>query len=240
MTRIVLVETSHPGNIGAVARAIKNMALTDLVLVRPKHFPHADATARASGADDVLARARVVDSLDQALADCTMAFASSARQRTIRWPELTPREAAAAIAAQPAGGRAAVVFGPETSGLTNEHIARCQRLVVIPSAPEFPSLNLAMAVQVIAYEIRLASTTSAPAGAATTPAPLADLENYYAHLERVLRASGFLDPANPRHLMQRLRRLYARAEPDQNEVNILRGVLTAVWDDRDGGGDADS
>ncbi|MEM8982859.1 MAG: RNA methyltransferase [Pseudomonadota bacterium] len=230
-TRIVLVETSHPGNIGAVARAIKNMGLTDLTLVRPALFPHADATARASGADDVLARARVVDSLDAALADCTLAYAASARQRTIRWPELAPREAAADVAQH--AGRAAIVFGPETSGLTNEHIARCQRLVFIPSAPDFPSLNLAMAVQVVAYELRLASLDTAPP--ADPEAPLAtqeELENFYGHLERVLLESEFLDPDNPRHLMQRLRRLFARALPDQNDVNILRGVLSALWDER--------
>ncbi|MEO1035724.1 MAG: RNA methyltransferase, partial [Pseudomonadota bacterium] len=168
-TRIVLVETSHPGNIGAVARAIKNMGINDLALVRPKYFPHADATARASGADDVLARASVVDTLDEALAGCTLSFAASARQRTIRWPEVAPREAAATIAAQPADARAAVVFGPETSGLTNEHIARCQRLVFIPSSPAFPSLNLAMAVQVIAYEVRLAALSPPPPAASEAP-----------------------------------------------------------------------
>lgn len=234
MTRIVLVETSHPGNIGAVARAIKNMGLSDLVLVAPKHFPHADATARASGADDVLARARVTATLDEALADVTIAFAASARQRTIRWPEATPREAATQVAAAAAGGgRAAVVFGPETSGLTNDHIARCQRLIVIPSDAEFPSLNLAMAVQVIAYELRLAGLDAAPMAEPREPlARHEDLENFYAHLEQVLLASGFIDPNNPRHLMQRLRRLFARAEPDQNDVNILRGILTALWDDR--------
>ncbi len=233
-TRIVLVETSHPGNIGAVARAMKNMGLSDLVLVAPKTFPHADATARASGADDVLARARVVDSLEAALADCSLAFAASARQRTIRWPECAPREAAEEVAAAAASTRAAFVFGPETSGLTNEHIARCQRLVVIPSAPEFPSLNLAMAVQVIAYELRVGALDAPTTDAAAEPEPARheELEHYFNHLERVLTESGFLDPDNPRHLMQRLRRLYARARPDQNDVNILRGILAAVWDER--------
>ncbi|MEM1262203.1 MAG: RNA methyltransferase [Pseudomonadota bacterium] len=230
-TRIVLVETSHPGNIGAVARAIKNMGLTDLTLVRPAVFPHADATARASGADDVLARARVVDTLDEALADCTLAFAASARQRTIRWPEAAPRAAAAEVAAH--AGRAAMVFGPETSGLTNEHIARCQRLVFIPSSPTFPSLNLAMAVQVVAYELRLAGLgAAAVVEPESPPATHGEMENFYGHLERVLLDAEFLDPKNPRHLMQRLRRLFARALPDQNDVNILRGILSAVWDER--------
>ena len=209
---------------------MKNMGLTELVLVRPREFPHADATARASGADDVLARARVVERLEEALADCHFAIAASARQRTLDWPQYEPREAAARLTAENCGGATAVVFGPEKSGLTNEHLAACQASLSIPSVPEFGSLNLAMAVQVIAYELRLASRE--PPAEPLRKVPLAtgeELEHYYAHLETVLTEAGFLNPDNPRHLMQRLRRFTARARPDQNEVNILRGVLSALW-----------
>ncbi|MEO0997001.1 MAG: RNA methyltransferase [Pseudomonadota bacterium] len=229
--RIVLVETSHPGNIGATARAMKNMGLSDLVLVRPAVFPDAEATARASGADDVLARARVVDRLDEALADCVYTVAASARQRTIAWPEYEPREAAAALLQHAASGRVAAVFGREKSGLTNDELARAQALLTIPSVPSFASLNLAMAVQVVAYELRLAAREPRAAKAANDVplATQAELAHYFVHLERVLTESGFLNPDNPRHLMRRLRRLYARALPDQNEINILRGILSSLW-----------
>ncbi len=228
--RIILVETSHPGNIGAAARAMKNMALTDLCLVQPKHFPHADATARASGADDVLARASVFDSLEAALADCQYAFAASARQRTIEWPEYSPVEAAEKVGSLPGDVLCAFVFGPETSGLTNEHIGLCQGLICIPTNPEFGSLNLAMAVQVVAYQLLIgAGAESARVRPPAEPlAKQAELEHFYAHLEQVLLEHAFLDPENPRHLMQRIRRLFARAEPTGNEVNILRGIIAAL------------
>jgi len=205
-----------------------------LVLVNPKQFPHADATARASGADDVLARAVVVDRLEGALADCVWSAAASARQRTITWPELEPRQAAAKLVAQAECGKTAVVFGPERSGLNNEQLALCQALLCIPAAPGFSSLNLAMAVQIVAYELRLALGTksaSAPDRRQTPLATQSELELYHQHLERVLIEAEFLNPENPRHLMRRLRRLYARAEPDKNEINILRGILTALWPD---------
>lgn len=229
--RIVLVETSHPGNIGATARAMKNMGLSDLVLVRPAAFPAADASARASGADDVLARARVVERLEEALADCVYTVAASARQRTIAWPEHEPREAAAELLRQAVSGPVAAVFGREKSGLTNDELARAQALLTIPSVPSFGSLNLAMAVQVVAYELRLAAREprAADRGNEVPLATQAELEHYFAHLEQVLTASGFLNPDNPRHLMRRLRRLYARALPDQNEINILRGILSSLW-----------
>lgn len=230
----VLVETSHPGNIGAAARAMKNMAFSDLRLVRPKYFPHAEATARASGADDVLARAGVYESVPDALADCQFAFAASARQRTITWPEYTPTEAQAKISGLPPETRAAFVFGPETSGLTNTDIGYCQGLVCIPSNTAFGSLNLAMAVQVIAYQLfALAQPTHvAPQAGKEPPARHEDLEKFLGYLESVLVESEFLDPENPRHLMQRLRRLISRAEPSGNDVNILRGILAALWAQR--------
>lgn len=230
--RIVLVGTTHPGNIGATARAMKNMGLSDLALVRPRCFPHDDATARASGADDVLTHALVCDTLDEALADCRFVAGTSARSRSIAWPSLPPRACAERLVEESARGMPAVVFGPEKSGLTNDDLDRCHVLLSIPTHPDFSSLNIAMAVQVITYELRVAAlgTTDVSKGH-EDHVPLAtagDLEHFYAHLEATLVASGFLDPENPRHLMRRLRRLFARAEPDQNEVNILRGILASL------------
>lgn len=228
--RIILVGTTHPGNIGATARAMKNMGLSDLVLVSPRHFPHEDATARASGAEDILDAARVAPSLDEALSDCSYVAGSSARARSIGWPSMTPRECAERLVEESRHGVAAVVFGPEKSGLTNEDIDRCNTLLTIPTEPGFSSLNLAMAVQVIAYELRVAAMTGddSPVEPEVPPATSEERENFYEHLEDVLTRSGFLDPDNPRLLMRRLRRLFIKAELDQNEVNILRGMLAAL------------
>lgn len=228
--RIILIGTTHPGNIGAAARAMKNMGLADLVLVEPRQFPHEDATARASGAEDVLASTRVFATLDDALADCVYVAGASARSRTIGWPSLAPRECAARLVTESQQGTAAVVFGPEKSGLTNDHLDRCHVLLTIPTEPDFSSLNLAMAVQVLSYELRLAGVGSESAEE-LRDVPLAtaeEMELFYAHLEQVLTDSGFLDPDNPRLLMRRLRRLFIRAVPDKNEVNILRGLLSSL------------
>lgn len=224
--RVVLVETTHPGNIGAAARAMKNMGLERLYLVDPKSFPHADATARASGADDILARAVVCSDLAEAVAGCTRVFGCSARRRTLGWPEVDARGCATLAASW--SGEVALVFGREHSGLSNREMDLCNDLLYIPSNPEFSSLNVAAAVQVVAYELRLAA--SAP-GAAAAPAgePLAgadDLERFYVHLEETLVHIGFLDPENPRQLMRRLRRLFNRTGLEQTELNILRGILT--------------
>ena len=235
--RIVLVGTTHPGNIGACARAIKNMGLTDLVLVNPRYFPHEEATARASGADDILAGARVVATLGAAIADCVYVAGASARSRAINWPSLEPRECASRLLDESVNGRVAVVFGPEKSGLSNTDLDHCDTLLTIPTNPDFSSLNLAMAVQIITYELCLAGRDARPDGY-EADAPLAtseELEYFYAHLEQVLKDIRFLDPGNPRTLMRRLRRLFIRARPDKNEVNILRGILTAV--DRKGSAD---
>lgn len=232
--RIILVATTHPGNIGAVARAMKNMGLTDLALVNPRHFPHAEATARASGAVDVLEQARVFDCLADAVADCVYVAGASARSRTIDWPFLEPRECAAKLLQEGVAGRVAVVFGPEKFGLTNADLDLCNALLTIPTDPAFSSLNLAMAVQVITYELRLAGRGGAPA-VPEPEAPAAtseEMELFYAHLEQVLLETRFLDPDNPRHLMRRLRRLFVRAAPDKNEINILRGILSAVQKER--------
>lgn len=229
--RIVLHATSHPGNIGAAARAMKVMGLTDLRLVAPALFPHPEAVARASGADDVLAAARRHATLPEALAGCTLVVGASARARNLAAPMLDPRRCAVRIRNLPAGDAAAIVFGPERIGLTNEELDLCHFQLNIPADAAYGSLNLAAAVQVVAYELLMAAQANSGAAAATPenpPATADEMEQFYLHLERVLRAAEFLDPANPKHLMRRLRRLYGRARPDRNEYNILRGMLTAV------------
>lgn len=232
--RIVLVETSHPGNIGASARAMKTMGLSDLTLVAPTDFPSAEATARASGADDVLAAARVVDSLDAAIADCGFVIGASARMRSLAWPVVDPRAAAEAVWSEVGETPVAVVFGPEHSGLTNEDMARCQRLVHIPANPDYASLNIAMAVQVICYELRMAHPDRVPLPIdeeSLREAPLAnaeELEGFHRHLETVLSDAGFLNPDHPRQLKLRLRRIFHRSRLDRNEINILRGMLVAL------------
>lgn len=228
--RIILVGTTHPGNIGAVARAMKNMGLSELMLVQPRFFPHEEANARASGAEDVLDAARVVTTLEEAISECTFVAGASARCRSIDWPGMAPRECAARLAAQSANNTVAAVFGPEKSGLTNEHLDLCNTLLSIPTDPVFNSLNLAMAVQILTYEIRLAGMqTPVPRREPESPpATAAELEFFYEHLEQVLHTSGFLDPDKPRLLMRRLRRLFVKAEPDKNEINILRGMLRAL------------
>ncbi|MEL7024822.1 MAG: RNA methyltransferase [Pseudomonadota bacterium] len=230
--RIVLVGTTHPGNIGAVARAMKNMGLEQLALVNPKTFPSAQAVARASGATDILNNAQVHTSLDDAVADCGWVIGTSARRRSIAWPTLLARDAATEVLQRAATAPVAVVFGPEKTGLSNEDMDRCAALVAIPTT-EFSSLNLAMAVQVIAYELfvqrddfDVRQTEDSP------PATAQELEHLYNHIERLALDSGFLNPENPRYLMRRLRRLFARATPDQNEVNILRGLLAQLESDR--------
>jgi TrmH family RNA methyltransferase len=227
--RIVLVNTSHPGNIGAAARAMKNMGLTELSLVDPQLFPSAEATARASGADDLLAAADCAATLEQALEGCSLVIGASARNRTLPLPTLDPRDCAALVGQQPPDTRTAIVFGRERTGLTNDELDRCHYLVQIPTNPDYPSLNLAAAVQVVAYELRMASglSLSQPENKHRY-ATAEEMELFYRHLEETLIAIDFLDADNPRQLMRRLRRLFARARPNENEINILRGVLTAI------------
>jgi TrmH family RNA methyltransferase len=228
--RFVLVATRHPGNVGAAARAMKTMGFANLVLVNPTAFPHAEATARAAGADDVLQRARVVGTLAEAISDCGLVLATTARVRgRYYWPEFTPREAVPRMLAAAAGGEAALVFGPERTGLTNDELERCHALVRIPADPEFESLNLAQAVQILAYEIRCTgSTAGAPAPREPPLAPVAELARLYAHLDEVLHEVDFTDRNGGPHLLRRLIRVFGRAELDQHEVNILRGVLASV------------
>jgi TrmH family RNA methyltransferase len=227
--RIVLVETTHPGNIGATARAMKNMGLTRLSLVKPQRYPSHEASARAAGADDVLAAAQLCDSLDQALEGCGLVFGASARSRSIPWPQLDPRQAAVRAVQASAADEVALVFGREHAGLSNLELDRCNYLVTIPTNPEFASLNVAAAVQVLSYELRVAAQEAAPASPLNEPlASAEERERFYQHLEQVLLDLEFLNPDNPKHLMRRLRRLFNRVEMDCNEVNILRGILTAV------------
>ena len=226
--RIVLINTSHPGNIGAVARAMKVMGLENLYLVEPKEFPCAEATARASGADDVLAKAVVCHSLPEALAGCRYVVGTSARSRNIAWPLLTPRESAEKLTAESESGEVALVFGREHSGMTNEELESCHELVNIPSNPEYSSLNIAAAVQVLAYEVMLADGASKPEQEKRDLATADEMESFYGHLETTLTELQFLDPNQPRKLMRRLRRLFNRAEPDKTEMNILRGILSAA------------
>jgi tRNA (cytidine32/uridine32-2'-O)-methyltransferase len=229
--RIVLVEPSHPGNIGASARAMKTMGLTDLTLVAPTYFPSEEATARAAGADDILANARVVPTLVDAISDCGFVVGATARLRSMRWPVVDPRRCAEMVWDHVGRGRAAIVMGPEQSGLTNDDLGRCQLLVHIPTNPDFGSLNLAMAVQVLCYELRMAKTESQELREERRSAPLAsaaELEGFHAHLERVLADAGFLHPAHQKQLKLKLRRLFHRARLDQNEINILRGAVAAL------------
>lgn len=228
LIRIVLVNTSHPGNIGACARAMKTMGLSALTLVQPKIFPSAEAIARAAGAEDILENATLCDSLEQALTGCTLVVGASARARTIEWPELAPREAATRLTAEAAQAPVALVFGCEHSGLSNEELDRCHFLTRIPANPAFASLNIASAVQVFAYEILLAHGAPAREAEEHSPVGAEQMELFYAHLEQVLVQTGFLSPRLPKKLMRRLRRLFNRARPDHNEMNILRGMLTEI------------
>jgi TrmH family RNA methyltransferase len=225
--RIVLVDTQHPGNVGACARAMKNMGLESLVLVRPCSPADPEAVARAAGAADLLARARIVDSLDEAIGECGPVFGTTARPRSANWRVVSAREAARELAGATAARPAAILFGGERSGLANEALERCGALIRIPCAPAYESLNLAQAVQIVAYEIRMASLAGAPEPAA--PAASADeMRALNAHLERVMTQSGFMHEGNAGQLGLRVRRLIARAAPDDGEVRILRGWLAAI------------
>lgn len=226
--RVVLSHTSHPGNIGAAARAMKTMGIVSLHLIKPKRFPDAEAEAMASGATDVLQNARVCANLAEALQGTVYALAVSARRRELAYASVDARSAAPALVAAAQQGEVAIVFGTEMSGLTNEEILQCRAMAHIPADPAYSSLNLAAAVQVMAYEARVAAFGVQPLPAAESdPARHEDVENFYLHLEQSLLASGFLDPANPRRLIPRLRRLFGRARLEQEEVNILRGMLNS-------------
>ena len=229
--RIVLSHTSHPGNIGAAARAMKTMGLRSLYLIEPKFFPHTEAEARAAHATDVLQQAQVCTDLDQALDQTVLTAAVTARPRELSHDVFDARQGARALlrhAAQPL----ALLFGRENAGLTTAEVSKCQIIIHIPANPEYPSLNLASAVQVMAYELRMAlieqSGSASSSAAPYPPASFNELESFYAHLEEAMMISGFLDPQNPKRLMQRVRRLCARARLEKEEVQILRGILAAL------------
>ncbi len=238
--RIVLVETSHPGNIGAVARALKNMGLQELVLVRPKLFPHPEASARASSAVELLESARVEYDLAAALQGCGLVLATTSRERDQYFRVIDVRAAAQRAVLAAAHSPVAIMFGSERTGLTNEELRYAHALLSIPANPDYPSLNLAMAVQIVSYEILRATlpaelpavTAAAGHGPEPRAAPLAtpeQMDQMYQHLATVLDEIDFRDRTQSGgHLMRRIRRLLQRAEPDANEVNILRGILTAV------------
>nr|WP_254212948.1 RNA methyltransferase [Burkholderia multivorans] len=236
-TRFVLVEPSHPGNVGAAARALKTMGFSRLVLVAPR-VPHVqsdpEAVAMASGADDVLASAHVVSTLGEALSGVHWSIALTARTREYGPPRLAPRTAAAHACTQVESGDIALVFGNERTGLANEHVEQCSALAHIPANPAYSSLNLAQAVQVLAYELRVAfleqtsEPAQQPAADTGTLAQSEEIERMYLHLENALIALDFLDPRNPKKLMPRLRRLFARTGLEREEVNILRGIAKHI------------
>lgn len=244
--RIVLCQPRHPGNIGAVARAMKTMGLSRLYLVEPERMvaglPDAEAEARAAGASDILAAACFCDSLDQALSGVAHAAAVTARMRGIGPEAASAREVAEKFVAAARGAEVALVFGNESSGLRNEQVMRCDYCVTIPTNPEFSSLNLGAAAQVLAYEMRLAALAAggdevdggsggARGGGRSLSAEVAprdDVERFFAHLERTMIATGFLDPAQPKRLLPKLRRLFGRTALERDELNILRGFLASV------------
>lgn len=234
--RIVLVQPTHPGNVGATARAMKNMSLRSLYLIAPERYPSPEATDRAVGADDVLKNAVICASLDEALMDCHLVIGTSARRRRIEWPGLDPESCARRLVDGAQEGPVALLFGQERMGLTNAELDRCHFVVTIPADKEYSSLNLASAVQILAYEIYGVAQTGTTASASDAregkPGSSEDMQRLYQHLEEVMLEIGFLKPANPRRLMRRLMRLFNRAGLDHNELNILRGILTAVQQSR--------
>jgi len=223
--RVILSHTSHPGNIGAAARAMKTMGLSKLYLINPRHFPDAQALAMAAGADDVLANAVVCTSLDEALQGVVFVAGMSARVRDISQEVFAPREAMPLVIQQ-AQQPVALLFGTEMSGLSNEELARCHLMVRIPVNPDFTSLNIAASVQLVTYELRLAAGLGDCGAPEVTPAPAEHVEGFFRQLEEALCEIGFLSSKHPTKLMHKLRRLYARARLEPEEINILRGILT--------------
>ena len=226
--RVVLSHTTHPGNIGAAARAMKTMGLRHLHLINPRHFPDAQADAMAAGADDLLREAVVCSSVDEALQGVVFTAAMTARLRDISLEVKSPREAMPLLLQQAAQQPVALLFGTEMFGLTNEEIGKAQALVSIPANPGFSSLNLAAAVQVMGYELNVAAQNHLPSAPEIRSAPHEQMEGFFTHLEKTLLEIGFFTTQNPARLMQRLRRLYARARPEPEEINILRGILSVT------------
>lgn len=229
--RIVLVNTSHTGNMGSAARAMKTMGLSQMVLVDPQAQPDDNAYALAAGASDLLANARIVSTLDEAIADCGLVIGTSARSRTLSWPMLDPREAGEKLVTEGMQHPVALVFGRERTGLTNDELQKCHYHVAIPANPEYSSLNLAMAVQTLCYEVRMHLLQQEQVGETDMAVdyPSAEqLEGFYQHLEQTLLKTGFIADDHPGQVMSKLRRLFNRARPEAVELNILRGILTSV------------
>jgi tRNA (cytidine32/uridine32-2'-O)-methyltransferase len=236
--KIVLVETSHTGNMGSAARAMKTMGLTNLCLVNPIIKPDSQSISLAAGASDIIKNAQLFASLEQAIADCTLVIGTSARSRSLQWPHLTPKECSDKIVQETTNARSkvALVFGRERVGLTNEELQKCHYHVGIPANPDYSSLNLAMSVQVLCYEIRMSMLNLDDQrselkgnGNINSEFPVdADIERFYQHLEQTLLQTGFINANHPGQIMGRLRRLFTRARIEQQELNILRGILTSI------------
>jgi len=228
--RIILVETSHPGNVGASARAMKTMEQEELYLVNPKNFPSSEAIAMASGADDVLQNAVITSTLEDALTGCNYVIGATSRSRSLGWPTLEPRECVEMISKKIASSKVAVIFGPEHSGLNNEDLSRCNSVINIPSNKLFSSLNLAMAVQIICYELKIyVDRKNTPKGIdSSNLATSEELEGFHKHLEGLLEHSGFMKKERSKQLKLRLRRLFNRVILKKQEINILRGILVSL------------
>ncbi len=234
--RIVLVNPSHPGNIGAAARAMKTMGFSELVLVQPKRYPAAEAGIMAAGADDILAYAKVVPTLDEAISDCNLVLGTSARDRSLPWPLVNPVQAAKIMLHE--AGKIAILFGREDKGLKNEELQRCHYHVQIPANPEYSSLNIAAAVQVLTYQLRMSyqqlevfqnkEQETLSQGYDDNLADDQTMELFFQHLDETLHQMDFLNPKNPNRIMPRLRRVFHRAKPDMTEINILRGILSKM------------
>lgn len=235
--KIVLVETSHTGNMGSAARAMKTMGLTRLCLVNPVIKPDSQSISLAAGASDIIKQAQIFSSLEEAVADCSLIIGTSARPRSLQWPNLTPKECGDKIIAETTHhAQVALVFGRERVGLTNDELQKCHFHVGIPANPDYSSLNLAMSVQVLTYEIRMSMLSTLEASLKHDDDNLnevqypksEDIERFYQHLEQTLLKTGFINPNHPGQIMGRLRRLFTRAGIEQQELNILRGILTSI------------
>ena len=227
--RIVMVDTTHPGNIGAAARAMKTMGQQHLFLVNPKIFPSAEVTARAAGADDLLARAKVCSTLAEAVRGCVLVVATTARDRRISWPVFDPEECIRQVVTAAQSGDVAIVFGRESSGLNNQELELCNLVMKIPTNPDFSSLNIASAIQIVCYEIMqfCKTWTATDPAIESTLATSEQMNRFFEHLETCSINIGFIDPEKPRNSMRRMKRLFNRARPDLDEVNMLRGFLVA-------------
>lgn len=231
--RIVLVNTSHPGNIGSAARAMKTMGLSQLVLVGPKQFPHGLATGLAANADDLLTKASVVETLDEGLKGCGLVLGTSARVRSLSLELVTPEQAAHEALGRAVQADVAIVFGREDAGLTNAEIQRCHAHICIPGNPDYNVLNLAQAVQIICYAFHKATLSDSPfPNYQETLAPPEDVQRLYVHMQKALEALAFYDPANAKQLMPRLKRMFSRIQLEKREISILRGALTAILRDK--------